>query len=417
MPVIELTELAHGGDAVGHLEIGGERRAVFVRGGAVGDHVELEIDLSTRPARGSILKLAEPGSDRVEPPCPYAARCGGCDWMHVSHAGQLRAHEAHVREAVGDVPIEVHPAERTLRYRERARLHARAAKGRAIVGPNEARSRSPLSIDACAVLHPLLDEARRNVELLLEGANGAAEVGLSLGAERRPVLELRFSADLPPAFFARLEDQTRAGAWAGARVWTHGARVPAVIGDPTPWTIGADGEPLRLAPGGFGQAHAEVNRALGNWAASHAGDARLLGKTTVELYAGAGNLTVLFARRLPRVTAVESDADSCAAAQDNLARRGLRARVVCADAEAFSLPGDTVTVVLDPPRTGAKIVCQSLATSSVRRIVYVSCDPPSLKRDLAFLADRFAIRNAALFEMFPHTSHVECAVVLTRRKK
>ena len=332
--------------------------------------------------------------------------------MHVSQAGQLRAHEAHVREAVGDVPIEVHPAERTLRYRERARLHARAANGRAIVGPNEARSRSPLSVDACAVLHPLLDEARRKVELLLEGANGTAEVGLSLGAERRPVLELRFSADLPPAFFARLEDQTRAGAWGGARVWNVGVRMPAVIGDPTPWTIGADDEALRLAPGGFGQAHSDVNRALGNWVASHAGDARL-----VELYAGAGNLTVLFARRLPQVTSVESDADACTAAQDNLARRGLRARVVCADAESFSLPGDTVTVVLDPPRTGAKIVCQALARSSVRRIVYVSCDPPSLKRDLAFLADRFAIRNAALFEMFPHTSHVECAVVLTRRKK
>jgi 23S rRNA (uracil1939-C5)-methyltransferase len=192
-------------------------------------------------------------------------------------------------------------------------------------------------------------------------------------------------------------------------------RTPAVIGDPTPWTTGMDGEPLRLAPGGFAQAHGEVNRALGLWVTKHAGSGPEKTKL-VELHAGSGNLTVGLAK-IAQVSAVESDALAADAARANLAARGLVAKVVCADADSYAMAGDTQTVVLDPPRTGAKTICEALAKSRVKKIVYVSCDPPSLKRDLAFLRERFTVRAAAMFEMFPHTSHVESAVVLTREKK
>lgn len=390
---------------MGHIDIGSERRAVFVRGGAVGDALRVDIDPRTRPARGVIVEIVRAGETRVAPPCPYAHRCGGCDWMHVSHEGQLVAHEAHVRSAVGDVAIETHAAEQRLRYRVRARLHASGE----IVGPNAARSHTPIPVEACIVLHPVLDAARERLAHLLEGARGRGEVGLGLGHGGRAVLELRYT-ELPPSFFARLEAQHREGLWDGARVWLQGARAPAVIGDPTPWVQGPDDRPLRLAPGGFSQAHAEINRALARHVAAHAGGERIL-----ELYAGAGNFTVLLAK-IAKVRAIESDEQACEAARKNLIDRKLEAKVTCADAAAFAVPGGVDTVVLDPPRTGARAVCAHLATSRVRRIVYVSCDPASLKRDLALLLGRFEIRKVDLFEMFPHTSHIETVVVLDRKR-
>lgn len=401
MPVVDITELAPGGDAVGHLEISGERRAVFVRGGAVGDRLRVEIDASKRPARGSLLEVVQPSSDRVTPPCPVADRCGGCDWMHLTHDAQLRAHEDHVRRAAKETPITMHAATKTSAYRVRARLHAR--KG--IVGPHATRSHAPVDVETCMVLHPALDRARAWVaELAVEG-----EVGLGLGKTGRPVLELRVENDLPAKFFGVLERQIREGMWDGARVFQGEGSRPATFGDPALWIDGADGEPLRLAPGGFSQAHAEINRALALHVASQCKD------RVIELYAGAGNFTVLLARTC-QVRAVESEEDACEAARANLKSRSLEAKVTCANAETFDLPKEPFTLVLDPPRTGARHVCARAIDSRTKRIVYVSCDPPSLGRDLEILSAKFSVVRADAFEMFPHTSHVESVVVLEKRR-
>ena len=205
----------------------------------------------------------------------------------------------------------------------------------------------------------------------------------------------------------------RRGALGGVRLFAPGVKRPAVIGDATPWTEGADGAPLRLAPGGFAQAHPEVNAALARRVAELVGDA----EKVVELYAGAGNLTVMLARRAS-VAAVESDAGSCDAARANLAARGLSAKVTQADASSFAVPKNTPAVVLDPPRAGAREACERLAAAAPKRVVYVSCDPQTLGRDLAVLCGAgLEVRAADAFEMFPHTSHVEGVVLLERAKR
>ena len=153
------------------------------------------------------------------------------------------------------------------------------------------------------------------------------------------------------------------------------------------------------------------------------GDAPTEKKTLVELYAGSGNLTVLLARALEartdsvRLVAVETMEPACAAARENLARRGLSARVVHANADSYALPEGTRVVVLDPPRTGARAVCEALAQSKVHGVVMVSCDPSTLGRDLATLAPRYDLVRLSTFEMFPETSHVETLAVLRAKKK
>ena len=146
-----------------------------------------------------------------------------------------------------------------------------------------------------------------------------------------------------------------------------------------------------------------VDRALG--------DARKV----VELYAGAGNLTVVIAKNRD-VRAIESDEAACEAARRNLAARNLHARVTCADAAHFEI-ANVDAVVLDPPRTSARDACTALAKSRVKRVVYVSCDRMTLARDLEILAPRFVATSIDVFEMFPHTSHAETVVTLVKKRE
>jgi 23S rRNA (uracil1939-C5)-methyltransferase len=418
-----IQSLAAGGDGVAIAEVGGERRAMFVRGVVPGDEVELAVDLGSRPARGRVVRLVVPGPDRATPACNFVDRCGGCDWMHLSPDGQSKGHAELVRGVLPPSwrahPMTAHGAHEALGYRNRARLHVRASGGRAIVGMHEARTRDAVEVDACIVLHPVLEVARKRLAPVLEGAHGMGEATLALGAPGGPpVLELRWSGTLAAPCFGRIERAIVDGAWAGARVFSGDVSRPAVIGDPTPWMMGADGKPLRLPPGSFGQASQSANRELGERL-----DRLVEGLTRrdgrplriVELYAGAGNLTVLVAPRSPHVTTIEWSREACDAARANLAARSLTARVVEGDAARHAWASSTDAVILDPPRTGAREVAERLAKGPVRHVLYVSCDPPTLGRDLAILESAYAPKAIETVEMFPQTSHVETLVLLERR--
>jgi 23S rRNA (uracil1939-C5)-methyltransferase len=287
-----------------------------------------------------------------------------------------------------------------------------------------AGTHEPVPVDMCVVLDPTLERVRRELPALFDGAHGRGEVELALGRapaagdRALPVLDVRWSGVLAAACFGRLERGVAGGLWAGARLLCGDVVRPAIIGDPTPWMLGADGEPLRLAPGGFAQASEEANARLGSQVMA-AMDAMQASRPAsplrvVELYAGTGNFTVLLARRWPAVTGVESNRAACDAARSNVAARGLTARVVEADADAYDWPALTEAVVLDPPRTGARAVAERLASSHVRHVLYVSCDPTTLGRDLAILEPSYAPVSIETFEMFPQTSHVETLVRLER---
>ncbi|MBX3207167.1 MAG: class I SAM-dependent RNA methyltransferase [Labilithrix sp.] len=433
----EIGELAPGGEGVAICTIDGERRAVFVPGVLTGERVRAEVDLERRPARGRLLAVLEPSASRVTPPCAHVARCGGCDWMSLSPEAQAREHAAIVGRLLGGAPPRSHHAVRALGYRTRARVHAESKRGRVIVGMFGRRSHEPAAVDTCVVLDPVLDRARDALAGWLEGATGRGEAELGLGRPGEPrmaVLELRWSAELPGAVFGRLERAVKEGALAGARVFSGGASAPgrdreprrgaaarfagapAKIGDPTPFIVGADDAPLRLAPGGFSQATEAGNLLLARRVAELARE--LAPGPCVELYAGAGNLTVLLARDR-EVVAVEQDHDACEAARENVAARGLSARVVEADASAYAIPRSARLVVLDPPREGARAVAEALAARAAKgaagrapAVVYVACDPPTLARDAKTLtAAGYAVRTVETFEMFPQTSHVETVVV------
>lgn len=413
--------LTPGGEGVAIEEVDGERRAIFVPGVAKGERVRVEADLSRRPARARLLAVLQPSAERVAAPCAHSGECGGCDWMHLSPAEQARAHAAIVSAvlppAYRTANVVAHPARSSRAYRTRARVHVLARRGRVLVGMYERGSRDPVAVDACFVLDPILDRARAALASWLEGANGRGEARLALGApadgggDRRAVVELRWNGDLPAPVFGRFERAVTEGALAGAQLYAGDVRIPARVGDPTPWIAGADEEPLRLAPGGFSQATEAGNAELARRVVA-LGDALAPSAPALELFAGAGNLTVLLARSRA-VTAVEIVRDACDAARANLSARGLSARIVEGDAATYPIPKDAKLVVLDPPRTGAKEVARALAARPTPAVVYVSCDPPTLGRDLATLAGAgYRLEAIETFEMFPQTSHVETVAAL-----
>jgi len=422
---VTVAELAAGGDGVAICTHQGERRAVFVPGVLVGEDVEIEADFTTRPARARVLDVVSPSPDRRTAPCPHTDRCGGCNWMHMTPDAQMRGHAAIVTSslpaAFSRALVRSHPAEAAFGYRTRARMHAICKHGKTVVGTYGRRTREPVEIDTCIIHDPILEPVRRTLGHWLAGSRGEGEVQLSLGSiaeGRRAVIDLRFHGELAPEVFARLERAVLSGEIAGARVFNGEVKVPATIGDPTPWIVGPDGESLRVAPGGFSQATELGNVLLARRAADLAIELTPNRDATVlELYAGAGNLTVLLARER-RVVAVESDRDACAAARRNLEARGLAAKVVEADAATYAIPSGTKLLVLDPPRTGAKDVVHALLRKPVAAVVYVSCDPKTLGRDLAILAGGgYELRVLETFEMFPQTSHVETIAALVRTSK
>ncbi|MGK3999776.1 class I SAM-dependent RNA methyltransferase [Sorangium sp. So ce1024] len=438
---LRIDALAAGGAGVGRLA--GE--VVFVPATAPGDLVEVELDRSARPARGRLLRVVEPSADRVAPPCRFADACGGCDWMHVRLEAQQAAHEQIIRQAIAratslaeaDLPsIRVHPAPLSLGYRSRARLFARAERGEVRVGYRAPRTHAVAAVDRCLVLGDAIAPLPGELPGVLRGAVGEGDVLVSQGASGRPVVEIQWRGQLPPAVWRELDERTARGAWAGARVALDGAREAASFGDPRTTIVGADGLPLLLPPGGFGQPSEEGAAVLAGRAAELAHLDSSRPPHLVELFAGSGTLSVLLARGAPRpaaaagdapaaaspglasFTAVELSPGAVACLRQNLAARGLAGKVIEADADQHPIPARTDVVVLDPPRGGAPGAARAIAASAARVVVYVSCDPATLARDLGvILRGGFEITDIEAVELFPQTSHIESIVRLSRARR
>lgn len=429
-------ELVISGLAPGGLGIArDDGRVVLVAGAAPGDRVLARI---TPGGAARVLRVIEAGPDRVAASCEHVGTCGGCDWMHL--AGAARRREAAriacevIAHALGRAPGElpdpaVHAAARELGYRTRARFAVRAEPRAVRVGFRAAASRDLVAIERCAVLDAGLSGVAAALQRALAGSRGDGEAQAALGRTaiglRAPVVELAWRGELAGSTFGALDALVREGTWAGARVLLDGASAPSTFGDSRPVLAGPDGAALVVAEGGFAQPSDEGGRALALRVAELASPS---GRHVVELFAGSGTLSVLLARDAASFLGVEQHEPAVRAARANLAARGLAGKLVAADAEAYPLPPRTEVVVLDPPRTGARGAATALASSRVRRIVYVSCDAATLARDLAILCGgpgagkgarpagkgRWAITSLDVFELFPQTSHFETVVLVDR---
>ncbi|MDD5308414.1 MAG: methyltransferase [Deltaproteobacteria bacterium] len=409
--IIEIEDLAAGGAGVGRVR----GKVCFVPFTAPGDRASvLVVSESRRMVRAELLEVLEPGAGRRTPKCPLFGRCGGCDLQHVSREEQLSAKSRALSRALGVAQVEVCAAGAELGYRRLARLHTdRAPDGTLVLGFLARASDAIVDLDACPVLHPALEACLAALKAgLLGHVPGRAEVHLAAGADGS-VAAIETDGAFSPGFYAAAAGLVPV--FAGVVAVTQGVRsVAAGKGDVS--LAGADGRPLVTPAPGFGQANEEANLALGRIVSECVAQVRP--RSVVELFSGAGNLTVVLAGLAKRVTAAEKDAQACRAARTNLAARRL-AGVEVVEGDAFAAyrrhGKGADLVVLDPPREGHCELAAAIAAGGHRAVLYVSCDPATLGRDVEILkAGGFAIVRAAGFDMFPQTAHVEAAVLLAR---
>lgn len=387
---VEIAGLAPGGDAVGH-QVGGaaDGRATFVPFAAPGERVRARVVRGkARVAWAELVAVERSSPARVPPPCPLFGRCGGCQWQHVDEVTQRRAKGAIVGRALGVEIGEARAVGPVYGYRERARLAVGEGAAGRVVGYRMRRSHAVLDVLSCPLLAPPLDAAlpvlRAHAARLPAGSEVAALLGRSAAGEV-------VAAELGAQGLA-----IRAGAVA-----------PFDPDDPEAWPDVAEpgARPLRVPPGGFAQVGRAGNRALVAAVMDALGDrpGRVL-----ELHAGSGNFTRALVARAP-VIASDGDAVAMARGRRNVPEADWRSMAALAAA-----PPDVDTAVVDPPRDGLDAASLALAARG-RRVVYVSCDPQTLARDVRALGARgFALGAVAAFDLMPQTHHVEVVASLTR---
>jgi len=420
-PTVNLTidRLSYGPAGVGRLQ----GKVVFVPGTVPGDEATVVLDKEKKNyTTGHLVALQRPSPQRRPPPCLYVSRCGGCPWQQVSYAEQLRAKQAAVREhlrRIGGIadppllPIIASPQE--WHYRHRIRLHV--ADDRRL-GFSQARSHELVEIAACAIAAEKIGESLpvardwltslhtpvRQVEFFTnELTGGVVLVGESEAgfhtADR--VANANFLTAHPGLAGLALRGPGWHEAWGATAI---------------SFALGVEGMTLTVSPGVFTQVNPAGNRRL--IAAVLELSEIQKEQRVIDLYCGAGNFSLPLARQARELIGIEQNRAAVADARANAARAQLaNVRFLCASARAGLRDLQRAhtradIVVLDPPRSGAAEVIEEVPRLGARKVVYVSCDPATLARDLRQL-HRHGYRPQVVqpLDLFPHSYHVETIAV------
>ncbi len=451
---LHVDDLALGGKALARHE----GRAVFVDRGLPGDQVEARI---TRVKRGwaeaRLERVLESSPLRIAAPCPHVAQCGGCRVpQDLAYDEQLRLKEKQVRDTlvhlggVSDPLVHaIEPAPETFHYRNKMEFAIfPAAHGSPRVGLHERGSFDRLfALETCLLPSPLTVEiVRATQRIALEQRWRAWHPRRHDGVARHLVVRhLPLTRECAVNLVATSDDLPGLEAWAHAiaalgpevksvTLGLNRQRAGVAFNDETRVLAGREviverllGLEFSATPNAFLQTNSRQAERLYAAALAAAGD--VSGDTVIDLYCGTGTLTLLFARACREAIGVESVTDAVAGARRNAARNGIsNARFVEGEArrvlrewargERDGRPAAGV-VVVDPPRAGLHPRVVTRVTELMpRRIVYVSCNPATLARDVKdFAAQGYALAETRPFDMFPHTPHIECVARLERAER
>jgi 23S rRNA (uracil1939-C5)-methyltransferase len=397
---LDIESIASGGDGVAR----SDGLVVFVPRTAVGDRVAASVTVKGRLARGTVESIERAGPDRVAPECAHyeGDRCGGCQLQHLSLPAQRDAKRRMISDALRRIgrrdvpPPEIQAGVNAWRYRRKLTLALRRAGDSWMGGLHAYDDPSRLfSVHDCLISDERLLAVWREI--------------LAASAHLPDALQLRGAVRL-------LGDAANRASFVleGGRDWhTHEVFFAAVPSLAALWWMPAQGARRllgdRRTKSGPGASFVQVNPEMAAKLEAFVVDAVMARApaTVVDAYSGSGDVALALAERGVRVVAIELDpeASSWAAARLPAGSRAVTARVE--DAIRNTLPADVV--ILNPPRAGVDArVTASLAGASPasRAIIYVSCDPATLARDLSRLPG-WKVARLTAFDMFPQTAHVE----------
>jgi 23S rRNA (uracil1939-C5)-methyltransferase len=379
--------------------------------------------------------VLSPAAERVAPRCAHFEICGGCALQHLEGGAQLALKQRQLAESlerIGRVtpPRWLEPIRSAAwGYRRRARLGVKyvTRKGRVLVGFRERSSHFIASLERCEVLAAPVGELIAPLAALIERLSireqlPQIEVAVGDAAAALVLRVLATPSDADLALLREFESQhgtrlfLQTGGLESVRALSGGLSGSAAS---LSYALPESGVELEFAPTDFIQVNAEANRALVAAAAQLlelTGDATLL-----DLFCGLGNFSLALARRAGSVVGVEGDAALIERARSNARRNGIgNAEFFKADLSAADLSAAPwlrrpyTHVLLDPPRIGARELLPSIARLAPQRLLYVSCHPGTLARDLGLLVHEhgFELLAAGVVDMFAHTAHVESLALL-----
>ena len=378
---VEISRLAHGGEGIGQLD----GQVCFVPGTLPGDRVQVgSVQRRKGFYRAELEERIESSPHRQPVTCPVFESCGGCSWLDFSYPTQGEWKSRIVADCfarIGKTKVEVGFRENPdlrLGYRTRATYHGSGDDW----GFYARGSHDVVRIDSCPLCHPKLNDAFAS----LRGVSGTGSVEITVDPEGDSVL-----------VWADSLDQSLLKAFPHAQSSKSGSRRE---------TFEIDGVPV--LNGSFAQSSLLLNRMLTEVVWQYTGSSR----SVLDLYCGSGNFSLALTQHA-KVTGIDHNGISVMAATrkesgeyrvgDESAMKELIAQ------EAWD------TIILDPPRAGAKRIMKSLADSAASQILYVSCDPATLARDARLLTNKgWKISEVTAVDMFPNTPHVETVCVFTR---
>jgi len=422
--------------------------AVFIPNAIAGERVLVRIEKAQKTwAAGKITEILEKSPHRVQRECPISASCGGCDFWHMDYEEETRLKAERVRQAlnrIGGEALETMPilaAPDCRGYRNKAQYPVASRKGRCFAGFFRAGTHQVVENERCRILPAVTDEVKdtvidyvnhyrisaydeethkgllRHIYVRRGAVSGQILVCLVVNGRKLPHTEDLVQRLQKIAGFTTLvlSVNTKKG--------------NTVLGDEFITLYGPGyiedtlcGLNFRLSARSFYQVNHHQAQRLYEAAISQAEITKA--DTVLDLYCGVGTITLAMAKAAGKVIGVEVIPQAVADARDNAKRNGIEnAEFFCGDAgqaalelEAKGVKADVV--VVDPPRKGLNPeAIEALTRFAPRRIVYVSCDPATLARDVALLKDRgYAVKNAMAADLFPRCAHVESVVCLSRER-
>ncbi len=428
---IKIEKLINDGRGLGRDADG---RVCMVPGVIPGEIVRVR---ETRFRRGHVDGICDrvltPAPGRRPPPCQWFGNCGGCQLQHIDDHLQLGFKAGFIRETLvragavsldelQHIPFDLCPAEHPFEYRQRIRLLC-GPEGE--VGFRQAGSHRPVVVNHCLIARPQLNQTLGKIsstgvpaslvglvrEIILEESPAAGKVFMTMLCTRRPrPREIAAARD----FFAaiKVENSFLAGRDFSRMDIGDGGRELLRLVLPL-----AEGKvELSVEPGGFCQVNQEQNLKLVNLVLELAGE----GKRVLDLFCGAGNFSLPLAAA-NTVTGFDLQRAAIRAAERNREKNKVCAatrffRAAAADGlnEMITAGEQFDLVILDPPRSGCREILGGISATGAEEIIYISCDPATLARDLRILRSeyRYLPERIAAVDMFPQTRHVECVVLL-----
>jgi 23S rRNA (uracil1939-C5)-methyltransferase len=417
---VTIDSLSYGGRGVGRRQDG---KVAFIPFVIPGETVRARVERE-HPSYciAEAAEILDPSPERIAPVCSLFTQCGGCDWQHIPYPSQLQwknrilldevSRALRMEGITAQPPV---PSERTYGYRGHAVLQCHGST----MGFFRKKSNSIIPVDTCPVLNQRIQDLIPGLKEILKGSGLQAIRSIEIHfPDQEAILEVNCGKGNKKVFQMAMEKmRSELGINGVSFVSPFGRQV--LGNEACSYGLEVKGERVLVSSsfGEFIQANLQVNLAMVDHVAGLAAGSG----TLVDLYSGSGNFSIPLARSIGKVFAVEWSKGLVAQGKASASRNRVgNIEFMATDAASavreMKLRGMTPdTIVLDPPREGAKDAAPLLPGLGAQRIIYISCNPTTLARDLKpLIQDGYSLKGLRLFDMFPQTYHIEAVACLHR---